>query len=144
MCLCYAVFLTCAKVFSFVLWECQLPEPSFSAILRRRLWISHSGAKLCGTPLWITGVSRFFVLFSDSSGFHSGIEPHHFCEWEKKASFTGESIAPLLTRMFLTAPLFPKVTRIFFVTEKRRRLPCGVGCNVLVALESNLYDLAIC
>ena len=67
------------------------------------------------------------MLIFDCSGFHSEIKLHHFCEWEKKVSFTDESIAPLLTRMFLVASLFSEVTRIMFRTEKRRRLPCGVG-----------------
>ena len=82
------------------------------------------------------------MLIFDCSGFRSEIELHHFCEQEKKAILENWSIAPLLTRLFLSAPLFSEVTRIMFGTEKRRRLPCGVGYNVLAALEGNLYDLA--
>ena len=57
-----------------------------------------------------TGVSRFFAFIFNCSGFHSEIALHHFCEWEKKAVFIGESIAPLLTRMFfdrLRSAAFP-------------------------------------
>ena len=80
-------------------------------------------------------MSRFFVLIFGCSRFYPEIETHHFCEREKKAGFTGEFIALLLTRMFLSAPLFSEVTRIMFGTEKRRRLPCGVAnpCRGFVA-----------
>ena len=40
-----------------------------------------------------------FVFIIDCSGLCSEMELHHFCEWERKAGFTGESIAPLLTRI---------------------------------------------
>ena len=73
--------------------------------LGRRLWISHSGAKLWDTLVNNRGVP-LFVFIIDRSGLCSEIELHHFCEWERKAGFTGESIAPLLTRMLLSAPLF--------------------------------------
>ena len=36
----------------------------------------------------------------------------------EKAGFDGESTAPLLTRMFLSAPFFRKVIRIIFATGK--------------------------
>ena len=78
------------------------------------------------------------MFFFDDSGFHSETALHHFYEREKKAGFTGESIAPLLTRMFLVAPLFSEVTRIMFGTEKRRGLPRGVAnpCRGFVAAEA--------
>ena len=88
-------------------WELEAASSSLATrtILGRRLWISHSGAKLWDTPVNNRGVP-LFVFIIDCSGLCSEIELHHFCEREKKAGFTGESIAPLLTRMFLSAPLF--------------------------------------
>ena len=58
------------------------------ATLRRRLWISHSGAKLWDAPVDNRGVPFFMFIF-DRSGPHSEITLHHFCRWEERAGLTG-------------------------------------------------------
>ena len=88
------------------------------------------------------GVPLFLCSFQMVLSFTQRSRCTIFCEWVEKVGFTSEPVAPLLTRISLSAPLPPKVTRIMLGIEKRRRLPCGVGYNVLAALKGDLYDLA--
>ena len=100
--------LTTLRERSVRIREVKGSNPSRSTTLGRRLWISHSGAKLWDTPVNNRCVPLFFMFIFGCSRFYPEIEMHHFCEWERKAGFTGESIAPLLTRMFLSAPLLSR------------------------------------
>ena len=68
------------KVMASILFRCST--------LRRRLWISHSGAKLWDAPVDNRGVPFFMFIF-DRSGPHSEITLHHFCRWEERAGLTG-------------------------------------------------------
>ena len=97
---------------------------------------------------WVTPVNRgggplFCVLFQ-SFGLSSRNRMHQFWDAGKKTVSDDLSAAPLLIRIFFCAPLFSKVIRIIifapifqkviriiFAIEKRRRLSCGVACNVL-------------
>ena len=81
--------------------------PSGSTTLRRRLWISHSGAKLWDTPVNNRGVPLFWLLWVS---LRDRAAP--FLWVEEKAILGNWSIVPFLTRMFLSAPLFPEMTRI--------------------------------
>ena len=64
------------------------------------------------------------MFIFDYSGFHLEIELHHFCERENKADLDDGSIAPHLTRMFLSAPLFLTLHQ-FMIVKKQARTVAG-------------------